>query len=133
MFFAVLMSSRTWLNVNLTQKSVLSSPTGVESKKALNSFFSRIGIAHLVSCPHAHQQNGAAERKHRHIVEMGLSLLAHASMPLKFWDEAFLTATFVINRLPSKVIDHQTPYEPLLKKSRLFFLTGVWVCCVAKS
>jgi hypothetical protein len=50
----------------------------------LNSFFSRIGISHLVSCPHTHQQNGAAERKHRHIVEVGLSLLSHASMALKF-------------------------------------------------
>jgi histone deacetylase 1/2 len=54
----------------------------------LNSFFQRIGITHLVSCPHAHQQNGPAERKHRHIIEVGLSLLAYASMPLKFWDEA---------------------------------------------
>jgi histone deacetylase 1/2 len=26
----------------------------------LNSFFQQIGIAHRVSCPHAHQQNGAA-------------------------------------------------------------------------
>jgi histone deacetylase 1/2 len=41
----------------------------------LNSFFNKIGIIHRVSCPHAHQQNGAAERKHRHIVEVGLSLL----------------------------------------------------------
>jgi histone deacetylase 1/2 len=51
-----------------------------------------------------HQQNGPAERKHRHIVEVGLSLLAYASMPLKYWDEAFLTAVYLINRLPSKVI-----------------------------
>jgi histone deacetylase 1/2 len=58
-----------------------------------------------VSCPHAHQQNGSAERKHRHIVEVGLALLANASMPLKYWDEAFLTATFLINLLPSKVIE----------------------------
>jgi hypothetical protein len=68
-----------------------------------------------VSFPHAHQQNGSAERKHRHIVEVGLSLLAHASMPLKFWDEAFLTATFLINLLPSKVIHNETPVERLLK------------------
>lgn len=40
---------------------------------------------------------------------MGLTLLAHSSMPLKFWDEAFLTAVFLINRLPSKVINHETP------------------------
>jgi hypothetical protein len=48
----------------------------------LNSHFRSVGISHQVSCPHTHQQNGAAERKHRHIVEMGLALLAHACMPL---------------------------------------------------
>jgi hypothetical protein len=61
----------------------------------LNSFFSRIGITHLVSCPHMHQQNGAVECKHRHIVEVGLALLSHASMPLKFWDKTYLTAIFL--------------------------------------
>ena len=81
--------------------------------QTLNSFFRRIGIEHLLSCPHAHQQNGSAEHKHRHIVEIGLSILAHAAMPLKFWDEAFLTAVFLINRLPSKVIHSDTPYERL--------------------
>jgi histone deacetylase 1/2 len=50
----------------------------------LNGFFQRVGIVHHVSCPHAHQQNGSTERKHRHIVEVGLALLANASMPLKF-------------------------------------------------
>jgi histone deacetylase 1/2 len=80
----------------------------------LNSFFQKIGITHHVSCPHAHQQNGSAERKHRHIVEVGLALLANASMPLKFWDEAFLTATFLINLLPTKVLNFLTPTEKLL-------------------
>jgi hypothetical protein len=50
----------------------------------LNSFFQRIGISHHISCPHDHQQNGSAEQKHRHRVEVGLTLLAQASMPLKF-------------------------------------------------
>jgi histone deacetylase 1/2 len=50
----------------------------------LHGFFQKIGITHHVSCPHAHQQNNSAERKHRHIVKVGLALLAHASMPLKF-------------------------------------------------
>jgi hypothetical protein len=40
-------------------------------------------ISHHVSCPQTHQQNGAAEHKHSHIVDMGLALLAHVSMPLK--------------------------------------------------
>jgi hypothetical protein len=79
----------------------------------LNLFFKNTGISHHVSCPHAHQQNWSTERKHRHIVEVGLSLLAHASMPLKFWDEAFLIATYLINRTPSRVINYDTPLEPL--------------------
>jgi histone deacetylase 1/2 len=79
----------------------------------LNSFFDKIGITHLVSCPHAHQRNGAAERKHRHIVEVGLSLLSHASMPLKFWDEAFLIASYLINHVPSPIIKSYTPLERL--------------------
>lgn len=80
----------------------------------MNSFFQQIGIAHHVSCPHAHQQNGLVKRKHRHIVEVGLALLANASMPLKFWDQAFLTATYLINLLPSKVINLEALVERLL-------------------
>jgi histone deacetylase 1/2 len=44
----------------------------------VNSFFRKVGNTHHVSCPHAHQQNGSTERKHRHIVEVGLSILANA-------------------------------------------------------
>jgi transposase InsO family protein len=84
--------------------------------ESLNSFFRQLGISHHVSCPHTHQQNGSAERKHRHIVEVGLSLLAQASMPLKYWDQAFLAATYLINRLPSRVINNSTPLERLLNQ-----------------
>jgi histone deacetylase 1/2 len=41
-------------------------------------------------------------------------LLAYAFMPLKYWDEAFLYVTFLINMLPSKVINFETPVEHLL-------------------
>jgi hypothetical protein len=51
--------------------------------------------------------------KHRHIVEVGLALLAHASMSLKFWDDAFLVAVYLINRTPRKVIIYETPLECL--------------------
>jgi hypothetical protein len=80
----------------------------------LHTLFTKVGITHQVSCPHTHQQNGSAERKHRHIVEVGLALLAHASLPLKYWEDAFLTATYLINRTPSRVIQFHTPLERLL-------------------
>ena len=38
-------------------------------------------------------------------------------MPLKFWDEAFVTATYLINRLPSKVIQGQTLLERLFHQT----------------
>jgi hypothetical protein len=62
------------------------------------------------SHPHSHQQNGSAERKQCHIVEVGLSLLVHAYVPLNFWDEAFSTAAYLNNRLPSRVLDFASPY-----------------------
>jgi len=111
--FSDSMTSKTLLNVCLIEKLWPCKLIGGGEYQKLNSFFQRIGISHHVSCPYAHQQNGSAERKHRHIVEVGLSLLAHASMPLKFWDEAFITATYLINRLPSKVINNDTPLERL--------------------
>ena len=80
----------------------------------LHKYFLDHGIIHYISCPHTHQQNGSAERKHRHVVETGLALLAHSSMPVKFWDQAFNTAVHLINRLPTRVIDNATPLERLL-------------------
>jgi hypothetical protein len=94
----------------------------------LNSFFSKIGIIHQVSCPHAHQQNGSAERKHRHIVEVGLSLLASAYMPLKLWDETFLAATYLINRTLSKVIHFQTPLERLYQIKPNYSFLWIFGC-----
>lgn len=59
--------------------------------QGLTNFFAEHGIIHILSCPHTQQQNGIAERKIRRIVELGLSMLGHASMPLHFLDESFLT------------------------------------------
>ena len=39
------------------------------------SFCSTSSILHQSSCPHTPEQNGVSERKHRHIVETGLTLL----------------------------------------------------------
>jgi IS30 family transposase len=102
----------------LFDRRILAVPTdwGGEYQK-LNSFFQQTDISHHVSCPYAHQQNGSAKRKHRHIVEVGLSLLAYASMPLKYWDDAFLAATYLINRLSTKVLDFSSPLEILFKET----------------
>lgn len=86
------------------------------------------GIQLRLSCPYTSTQNGRAERKHRHVVELGLTLLVQAKMPLYFWWKAFSTAVFLINRLPSPVIEKQNPYSLLLGKSPDYSLLKPFGC-----
>jgi histone deacetylase 1/2 len=61
---------------------------------------------------------------------MGLTLLAHASVPLKFWDEAFSTAVYLINRLPSKVLNYETPFERLFNQNPDYSFLRTFGCAV---
>jgi histone deacetylase 1/2 len=94
----------------------------------LNTFFQKLGILHHVSCPHTHQQNGVAERKHRHIVETGLTLLSHASVPYFYWSDAFTTTYFLINRLPTRLLHMKTPLELLLHETPNYTFLKVFGC-----
>ncbi|MCH82453.1 retrovirus-related Pol polyprotein from transposon TNT 1-94, partial [Trifolium medium] len=84
------------LQYNFPIKSVQTDGGG--EFRPFTQFLNPLGIIHRLTCPHTHHQNGSVERKHRHIVETGLTLLTQANLPLKFWDHAFLTATYLINR-----------------------------------
>ena len=44
---------------------------------------------------------------------MGLILLAQSELPKKFWVDAFLTPIFIVNRLPTKVLNFSSPFECL--------------------
>ena len=80
---------------------------------SLHKYFSSLGILHHISCPHTHAKNGTVKRKHRHLVETSLSLLAKALIPQCYWDEAFTIACFLVNRLPSPVLNNISPFEKL--------------------
>lgn len=75
----------------------------------LNNLFSLHGIFHQFACPHTPEQNGVAERKHYYIVETGLSLMAHSSVPFKYWFESFNIVVYFIKRMPIL----SSPYEAL--------------------
>ena len=74
------------------------------------------GIIHLISCPATPQQNGLAERKHRHLTELGLSMLFQSHTPLKYWVEAFYSANFISNIIPSTALKQKSPSEILFKQ-----------------
>ncbi|PNY08092.1 histone deacetylase [Trifolium pratense] len=66
--------------------------------RPFTKYLTDLGITHRLICPHTHHQNGVVERKHRHVVDMGLTLLSQSNLPLTYWDHAFLTAVHLINR-----------------------------------
>ncbi|KAM0027867.1 putative RNA-directed DNA polymerase [Helianthus debilis subsp. tardiflorus] len=71
------------------------------------------GTFHRLSCPYTPQQNGRAERKHRHIVETGLAMLFNAHIPATYWVDAFTSAAYIINRLPTPLLGDKSPYQLL--------------------
>ncbi|CAJ2634258.1 unnamed protein product [Trifolium pratense] len=83
----------------------------------LRSFLSTHGISHHTTPPHTPEHNGISERRNRHIAETGLSLLHHAGLPLTYWPHAMTTAAYLINRLPTPILGHQSPYSKLLRIS----------------
>ncbi|CAA7049703.1 unnamed protein product [Microthlaspi erraticum] len=74
------------------------------------------GITHLLSCPATPQQNGISERKHRHLTELSLSMLYTSKTPLKFWVEAYYSANYISNLLPSPSLNNKSPHELIFNK-----------------
>ncbi|RVW88563.1 Retrovirus-related Pol polyprotein from transposon RE1 [Vitis vinifera] len=94
----------------------------------LKDYLSLHGISHFTTPPHTPEHNGYSERRHRHIVETGLTLLSHASLPNTFWPHAFATAVYLINRLPTTTLNLFSPFELIFHKSPNYFRLKVFGC-----
>jgi hypothetical protein len=87
-----------------------------------------MGVSYRFSCPRTHHQMGYVECIHRHLVDTGLALLAHASVPLWMWDSAFQTSCYLINQLPSPVTKNKTPFETLFHSIPNYLVLKVFGC-----
>ncbi|CAN7140793.1 unnamed protein product, partial [Brassica rapa subsp. narinosa] len=97
--------------------------------QAFLTHLAKAGIQQRISCPHTPQQNGLSERKHRHLTELGMTMMFHGKVPQQLWVEAFFTANFLINLLPSKVLkDSKSPFEVLHSKAPLYTALRVFGC-----
>lgn len=75
-----------------------------------------------------HQQNGLTKRKLRHILESGLTILAHSGLSNRYQVDAFLTFVYIINCLPTHVLTHSSPYEIFFNKAHNYSLLCVLGC-----
>ena len=79
-------------------------------------------ILHQPSCAYTPQQNGVAERKNRHLIETTRTFLLHHHVSFRFWVESVLAACYLINRIPSSVLQHQIPHSLLFPDQLLYIL-----------
>ncbi|KAL0391906.1 UNVERIFIED_CONTAM: Retrovirus-related Pol polyprotein from transposon RE1 [Sesamum radiatum] len=93
-----------------------------------NTLFQSLGITHQRTSPYSPQQNGVVERKHKHLLAVARALLFEGSLPRRFWGECILTATYLINRLPSSLLQWKSPFEILHNKSPSFDHLRVFGC-----
>ena len=75
-------------------------------------FLEQQGIFHEVSMAGTPQQNGVAERLNRTLQEKARSMMASSRIHGRFWGEAIVTACYLRNRSPSRVLTgNKTPEE----------------------
>ncbi|RVW32519.1 Retrovirus-related Pol polyprotein from transposon TNT 1-94 [Vitis vinifera] len=99
------------------QSQILKSDNAKEYfTSSLSTYLQNHGIIHISSCVDTPQQNGVAERKNRHLLEVARCLMLSSNVPNYFWGEAILTATYLINRMPSRVLTFQSPRQLFLKQ-----------------
>ena len=73
------------------------------------------GIVHQSTCVDTPQQTGVEECKNRHLLEVARSLHFTSNIPKRFWGEAVLTATYLINRMPSRILKFKTSVQSFLE------------------
>ncbi|KAK9691835.1 hypothetical protein RND81_09G223100 [Saponaria officinalis] len=99
-----------------TTIKVLRSDNGSEIVQDVSgSILNSNGIVHQKSIPGNPQQNGKVERKHRHLLEIDRALRIQAHLPKRFWGDMVLTATHLINLMPTSVLKWKTPHEMLFQ------------------
>ncbi|RVW18021.1 Retrovirus-related Pol polyprotein from transposon RE2 [Vitis vinifera] len=89
---------------------------------AFKPYLEAHGIVHQFSCPHTSQQNGRAERKIRHLVETSMALLAQSFLHSKYWSFAFQTSVYLINLLPAKLLNFQSPLQAMPQLTKVTFV-----------
>nr|GEX27893.1 putative ribonuclease H-like domain-containing protein [Tanacetum cinerariifolium] len=86
---------------------------------SMKEFCQKGGIIHQTSCAHTPEQNEVSERKNHFLLEITCALMIESHVPKYFWPEALATATYLVNRLPTRPLGLKTPLQVLSKFHKL--------------
>jgi hypothetical protein len=117
-------------NQHGTTIKVLRSDNGTKYvNQEFGKFLSRNGIEHQTTCVNTPEQNGVAERRNRHLLEVAWSLMYFTiNVPKFLWGEAIKTATYLINRMPLRTLGYKTPAECLLNSNEFVVPPKIFGC-----
>jgi len=90
-------------------------------------FLKECGIVLQYIMPGKPSMNGVAERRNRTLKDMMRSMVSHSSLPESLWGEALMTAAYILNRVPSKVVN-KIPYELWTGKKPSIKHLHIWGC-----
>ena len=66
--------------------------------------------------------DGVAKHKNRHLLDVERALLYDMHTPKCFWSDTLLTAGYLINEIPSTILDGASPHLILFTSSLAFHL-----------
>nr|GEW76489.1 polyprotein, putative [Tanacetum cinerariifolium] len=89
-------------------------------RKTFQSYMLQHGILQESSCVYKPAQNGVAEHKNRHLLEVAHAILFQMMVPKPFWADAVSTACFLINRMSPAVLGGNYPYSVIFPTKPLF-------------
>ena len=96
--------------------------------KPFLSFMLQHEILYRISCVDTPSQNGVVERKNRHLLKIAWALLFQMNVPKHFWVDVVSTTCFLINRMPSSVLNWATHY--LFPNNLLFLIDPKVFGCI---
>lgn len=91
-------------------------------------FFAKKGIIHQTSCVDTTQENGRAEHKHRHLLNVACALRFQTRLPNFFWGECVMAAAHCINLTPTMGLHGKSLYKCLYGVPPVYDRIRVFEC-----
>ncbi|KAI3730682.1 hypothetical protein L1987_61855 [Smallanthus sonchifolius] len=102
--------------IGLKIKTLRSNHGGEFTSQEFNIYCGREGITMQLTAPYSPQQNGMVKRRNRSVLNMTRSILKAMSIPQDFWAEGVRHSVYILNRISTKSLNEDTPYEALKGK-----------------
>ena len=103
--------------------NIFHTDNGTESfNEHMGIFLKENGIHHQSTCMDTPQQNGIIDRKNKHLLEVARVIMFYMNVSKYLWGETVLTASYLINMMPIRILKYITPLE--FKKKKLPYVSN---------